>query len=52
LTPHRGQIDSQIESPDGGVSLELEVRLHREVDAVQTTLNVPGGRLIVDSEIV
>jgi hypothetical protein len=52
LTPHRGQIDSQIESPDGGVNLELEVRLHREVDAVQTTLDVPGGRLIVDSEVI
>jgi PKD repeat protein len=52
FTPHRGQTDSQIESPDGGISLELEVRLHREVDTVQTTLNVPGGRLIGDSEIV
>ena len=52
FTPHRGQSDSQIESADGGVNLELEVRLHREVDAVDTTLNVPTGRLIVNSEIV
>lgn len=52
FTPHRGQTDSHIESADGGVNLELEVRLHREVDAVQTTLSVPSGRLIVDSEIV
>ena len=46
FTPHRGQTDSQIETPDGGIHLELEVRLHRELDAVQTTLNVPGGRLV------
>ena len=52
FTPHRGQTDSQIESADGGINLELEVRLHREVDAVQTTLTVPGGRLILKSEIV
>ena len=52
FTPHRGQTDSQIETADGGIDLELEVRLHREVDAVQTTLSVPGGRLIADSEIV
>ena len=51
FTPHRGHTDSQIESADGGVNLELEVRLHREVDAVQTTLSVPSGRLIGDSEI-
>ena len=52
FTPHRGQSDSQIESADGGVNLELEVHLHREVDAVDATLNVPTGRLIVNSEIV
>ena len=52
FTSHHGQADSQIESADGGVNIELEVRLHREVDAVQTTVSVPGGRLIVDSEIV
>ena len=46
FTPHRGQADSQIESADGGVNLELEVRLHREVDAVQATVSVPSGRLI------
>jgi hypothetical protein len=52
FTPHRGQTDSQIESADGGINLALEVRLHREVDAVQATLTVPGGRLILKSEIV
>jgi PKD repeat protein len=52
FTPHRGQTDSQIETPDGGIDLELEVRLHRELDAMQTTVSVPGGQLIADSEIV
>ena len=52
FTPHRGQADSQIDTPDGGISLELEVRLHRELDAMQTTVSVPGGQLIADSEIV
>ena len=43
---HHGQTDAQIDSNDGSVHVQLEVRLHPEIDAVQTTLTIPAGRLI------
>ena len=48
FTLHHGQTDSQIDTAQG-VTVQLEVRLHRNIDGVQSTLITGSGRLITDS---
>jgi hypothetical protein len=47
FTLHRGQTDSEIDTAHG-ITVRFEVRLHRNVDGVSSTLTTSAVRLIVN----